>query len=110
MGSASFARVAIGIKSEPNGCGTELDADFFAHEPSSGLEGLVPGESPILPIELPDGTQYQAVRSPGIDEGSLERDLENDRTCPSADGEVSGDVPATGAHGLQSRAVVLNRR
>src|SRR6185369_16311202 len=73
--------------------GVDLDLHVLADQQPARLEGLVPAQAEVLPIELAgraDATDRAAERR--LDGGTRRRNVEGDRFRHAVDGEVAGEL------------------
>src|SRR4051812_15195359 len=52
-----------------HGLDVGFDLDALPDEESSGLQGLIPGDGEVLPVDLPGGQEGGAGVPPGVDRG-----------------------------------------
>src|SRR5918999_3558661 len=74
--------------------GLDLQADRLGEQETARLQGSVPGQSPVLAVDLGHDTgEADALVAPGVDGPAEELDVDGDRAGVAADGEVAVDLP-----------------
>src|SRR5438552_9322752 len=102
------SRAVAGVAAD--GLHGELDADLLADDHAAGLERLVPGQAPVLPVQLGRGREAHSVLPPRRSRGPLEVDSEGDGPGHVPNGQVSLYLPGVRALRLDPGAAELDER
>ena len=78
----------------PDQLGLDLQADLVGQQEPARLQGGVPLQVPVLPVDLGnDPREADPLVAPGVDGATEELDVDGDRAGDPADGEVAVDLP-----------------
>src|SRR5688572_19107465 len=74
--------------------GLDLEADRPGQQEPARLQGGVPGQAPVLPVDLGDDAgEADALVAPGVDGAAEELEVDGDRAGRALDGQVAVDLP-----------------
>src|SRR5450756_1355583 len=84
----------------------DLDAelDLLADQPATGLERLVPGEAPVLAVDLRLGGKESALTAEWVAHLPVVLGLQRDGPGDSTDREIAADPPVVAVVVLHTRA------
>src|SRR3954452_2050292 len=72
-----------------DGLALNLDLDLLAHHDATGLEGHVPGQAPVLAVDLGVRAEREDALAVAVDGRALELHDELDRLGGALDGELA---------------------
>src|SRR5690606_37106429 len=85
-----------------DGLTVDKDTDLVGHEHAARLEGLVPGQTEVLPVDLRGSGEAQLLLAPRVLSASRLLGLEDDRACHTADRQLAGDAVLRVAEALET--------
>src|SRR5438876_12017583 len=76
----------------PDGLELHFERGSVAHEDAASLERHVPVQTEVFPIELGHRCKASDRLAEWVGAKAVERDIERDLACLSADREIAGDL------------------